>query len=54
MATGRDVRDMLGLPMAGDAQRTASKKKAAAPVRRIRKYTGILRKLIVLHKLAQS
>lgn len=39
MASGRDVRDMLGLPMGGgDAQKAAVQKraKAAAPVRRIR------------------
>ena len=38
MASGRDVRDMLGLPMGGDAQKAAIQKRAkpAAPVRRIR------------------
>lgn len=38
MASGRDVRDMLGLPMGGDGQKSAVQKraKAAAPVRRIR------------------
>jgi hypothetical protein len=38
MASGRDVRDMLGLPMGGDGPKSAVQKraKAAAPVRRIR------------------
>jgi hypothetical protein len=45
MATGRDVRDMLGLPMGGDAQKgTAVQKRAkpAAPARRIRTSQEIL------------
>lgn len=38
MASGRDVRDMLGLPMGGDTQKAAMPKrpKPAAPVKRIR------------------
>lgn len=49
MATGRDVRDMLGLPVGGDAQKGAVQKgavqkraKPAAPVRRIRMSQAIL------------
>ncbi|KAJ4294509.1 swr complex subunit [Kalmusia sp. IMI 367209] len=48
MASGRDVRDMLGLPMGGDAQKGAVQKrsKAAAPVRRIQ---GVAREVAALY-----
>jgi hypothetical protein len=37
MASGRDVRDMLGLPMGGDAPKSAQKRaKPSGAVRRIR------------------
>ncbi|KAL5420822.1 hypothetical protein PMIN06_001943 [Paraphaeosphaeria minitans] len=48
MASGRDVRDMLGLPMGGDGQKSAVQKraKAAAPVRRIQ---GVAREVAALY-----
>ncbi|KAL1612273.1 swr complex subunit [Paraconiothyrium brasiliense] len=48
MASGRDVRDMLGLPIGGDAQKSAVQKraKAAAPVRRIQ---GVAREVAALY-----
>ncbi|KAF1975895.1 hypothetical protein BU23DRAFT_529006 [Bimuria novae-zelandiae CBS 107.79] len=48
MASGRDVRDMLGLPMGGDVQKGAVQKRAkvAAPVRRIQ---GVAREVAALY-----
>ncbi|KAF2467015.1 uncharacterized protein BDR25DRAFT_292760 [Lindgomyces ingoldianus] len=48
MASGRDVRDMLGLPAAGDGQKMAVQKRPK-PAAAVRKIQGVAREVVALY-----